>query len=61
MRYRRHMSAIRELREASGLSQRNLARPTGIAQPNIAAYEAGRRPTTDTVLERVRAVTQLRP
>lgn len=55
------MSAIRELREASGLSHRDLARPTGIAQPNIAAYEAGRRPTTDTVLERVRAATQLRP
>jgi len=55
------MSTIHELREASGLSQRDLARLTSIAQPNIAAYEAGRRPTTDTVLERVRAVTQLRP
>lgn len=34
---------IRERREQAGLTQAELARRSGIAQPNIAAYEKGRR------------------
>ena len=34
---------LRTLRHAAGLSQRALAARTGISQPNIAAYESGRR------------------
>jgi len=37
------MSELKALREAAGLSQSELAALTGVAQPNIAAYESGRR------------------
>lgn len=35
-------NVVRELREAAGLNQAELASRSGVAQPNIAAYEAGR-------------------
>ena len=60
-RYHQGVETIRALRERAGMSQRDLARATGIAQPNLAAYEAGRRPTTDKILERVRIATSRRP
>ncbi|MGN8025473.1 helix-turn-helix domain-containing protein [Microbacterium sp. 22242] len=45
---------LRRLRNASGLSQRALAARTGISQPNIAAYESGRRMPSVITEERLR-------
>lgn len=46
---------VREFRRAAGLSQAELAQRSGVAQPNIAAYEAGRRKPSAEMLERLRA------
>jgi transcriptional regulator with XRE-family HTH domain len=41
---------IRQVRESRGLSQAELASVVGIEQPNLSAYERGRRvPTADTL------------
>lgn len=48
-------NAVRALREEAGLSQGQLAERSGVAQPNIAAYETGRRRATPAMLERLRA------
>lgn len=60
--------ALRQRRRDAGLSQRQLALRSGVPQPNIAAYESGRRaPAVETLarleqalsvptLDRVRAV-----
>lgn len=48
------MNAVREFRDASGLTQDQLAERSGVAQPNIAAYEAGRRRPSAAMLERLR-------
>lgn len=54
------MSAtLRELRERAGISQSQLAVRSGVAQPNIAAYESGRRIPSEAMMERLRAA--LRP
>lgn len=55
------MNTVRELREAAGLSQAELARRSGVAQPNIAAYEAGRRRASAEMLERLRAASRPLP
>ena len=55
------MSAVRELRLAAGLTQDELARRSGVAQPNIAAYESGQRNSSPAMLERLRAVARPRP
>lgn len=52
---------VRELREAAGLSQAELARRSGVAQPNVAAYEAGRRRVSGEMLERLRAAARPLP
>lgn len=40
---------IKELREKSGLSQRSLSIQSGVSQPRISQYEAGKElPTPDT-------------
>jgi len=49
------MNAVRELREAAGLTQEGLARRSGVAQPNIAAYESGRRRASPAMLARLQA------
>lgn len=54
-------NAVRELREAAGLSQTELAARSGVAQPNIAAYEAGRRTASEAMLERLRRATRPLP
>lgn len=54
-------NAVRELREVAGLSQAELARRSGIAQPNIAAYETGRRRASVEMMERLRAATRPLP
>ena len=45
---------IRAGREAAGMSQAELARASGVAQPNISAYENGRRQPSPEVLDRIR-------
>lgn len=54
-------NAVRELRAAAGLSQQELARRSGVAQPNIAAYETGRRRASAAMLERLQAAARLVP
>lgn len=52
---------VRDLREAAGLSQAELARRSGVAQPNIAAYETGRRTASARMLDRLNAAARLLP
>ena len=52
---------VRELREAAGLSQVELSLRSGVAQPNIAAYETGRRRASADMIERLRAAARPRP
>ncbi len=52
---------LRELREQAGLSQVQLAARTGVAQPNIAAYESGRRNPSPAMIERLRSAMRLLP
>lgn len=54
-------NVVRELREAAGLSQAELAERSGVAQPNIAAYEAGRRRASAAMLERLRQAARPLP
>lgn len=62
MRYNQDMAnEIRDLREAAGLSQSELARRSGVAQPNIAAYESGRRIASPEMIERIRKATRPLP
>jgi transcriptional regulator with XRE-family HTH domain len=44
---------IKEARRRAGLSQRELAEITGVSQPNIAAYEAGMRVPSLSMLQRL--------
>ena len=46
---------LRRLRLAAGLTQSDLADRSGIARPNIAAYEAGRREPKWSTAERLLA------
>lgn len=55
-----HMD-VRQLRLRAGLSQRQLAELTGIAQPNISAYESGRLTPSPATLNRVAKATRSRP
>ena len=52
---------IRAARHALGLSQSQLARAAGVHQPNLSAYENGRRAPSAEVLERVQRVLTVRP
>lgn len=52
---------IRTLRRRAGLSQRQLADLTGIAQPNISAYESGRLVPSAATLTRIEEATSVRP
>ncbi|HWV49899.1 MAG TPA: helix-turn-helix domain-containing protein [Microbacterium sp.] len=52
---------LRELRERSGLSQAQLAVRSGVAQPNIAAYEAGRRNPSAAMVDRLRSAMRPLP
>ncbi len=47
------MNSIRRLREASGLTQQQLAHAAGTSQPTIAAYEGGVKSPTLRTLERL--------
>lgn len=60
-------SLVRDARRRAGLTQRELARRSGVEQPVISAYERGRRqPTLPTLLRLLRAAgfeldAELRP
>lgn len=45
--------SLRQQRQAAGLTQRELAELSGVPQPNIAAYESGRRTPAASTLERL--------
>ena len=53
--------ALRDRRERAGLSQAQLATRTGVAQPNIAAYESGRRKPSAAMLDRLQAAMRPLP
>ncbi|MFT2713146.1 helix-turn-helix domain-containing protein [Clavibacter sp. Sh2126] len=50
---------LRRLRREVALSQRELAARTGVPQPNIAAYESGRRQPSPETLERLGTVLRV--
>jgi len=50
---------LRRLRREVALSQRELAARTGVPQPNIAAYESGRRQPSSETLERLGTVLRV--
>jgi predicted nucleotidyltransferase len=52
---------IRVARRAAGLSQSQLARAAGVPQPNLSAYENGRRVPSPEVLERINRALRGRP
>ena len=52
---------IRVERRAVGLSQSQLARAAGVPQPNLSAYENGRRVPSPEVLERINRALKVRP
>ncbi|MFD3744802.1 helix-turn-helix domain-containing protein [Nocardia sp. NPDC058633] len=55
------METVRELRLAAGLTQAELAQRSGVAQPNIAAYESGNRRPSAAMMARLREVAKPRP
>lgn len=55
------INIVRELREAAGLSQSELATRSGVAQPNIAAYESGTRRASAEMIERLRLASRPLP
>lgn len=57
----RSVSEVGDLRRAAGLTQDELAARSGVAQPNIAAYESGQRIPSAAMLDRLGAVAKPRP
>lgn len=55
------MNPIRGAREHAGLTQAELAERSGVAQPNIAAYESGRRTASPQMVTRLVGATRARP
>ncbi|HET9648167.1 MAG TPA: helix-turn-helix domain-containing protein [Microlunatus sp.] len=52
---------IRKERRAAGLSQSQLARAANVSQPNLSAYENGRRIPSPEVLGRISRALRVRP
>lgn len=52
---------MRAQRRAAGMSQAQLARAASVPQPNLSAYENGRRVPTPEVLDRIRRALAGRP
>lgn len=52
---------LRAARLAAGLSQSALARASGVSQPNLSAYENGRRVPTPAVVDRLTRAMRGRP
>ncbi|MDO5627536.1 MAG: helix-turn-helix domain-containing protein [Mobilicoccus sp.] len=55
------MKDVLNLRTAAGLTQAQLAARSGVAQPNIAAYESGRRRASPAMIARLTACLRPRP
>jgi predicted nucleotidyltransferase len=55
------MSQIRVARERAGLTQEELAEASGVARPNIAAYESGTRRPSPAMLRRLLDAAKPRP
>lgn len=55
------MNEVSELRRRAGLSQQELAERSGVAQPNVAAYESGRRSPSPEMVERLRKAARPLP
>ena len=55
------VNEVRDLCLAAGLTQDKLAERSGVAQPNIAAYETGHRSPSASMLNRLRVVAKPRP
>jgi predicted nucleotidyltransferase len=53
--------AIQQAREAAGLSQSELAVRSGVAQPNISAYESGVRRPSPKMVQRLVSAARPRP
>lgn len=60
-RYNPCVEEVRRLRLAAGLTQAELAARSGVAQPNIAAYESGQRTPSAAMLSRLRLAAPPRP
>lgn len=54
-------NAVVQIREKAGLTQRELAELSGVAQPNIAAFERGTRTPSPAMLERLTRSAKPRP
>lgn len=54
-------SRVTQIRKRAGLTQNQLADLSGVAQPNIAAYEKGTRRPSVTMLARLEAAAKPRP
>lgn len=59
--YTRDVTTLRELREAAGLTQDEVCARTGIARPNLSAYENGRRLPSPETDSRIRRACRVRP
>ena len=55
------MNPIREARERAGLTQEELAAASGVARPNIAAYESGARRPSSAMVRRLLEAAKPRP
>jgi uncharacterized protein len=55
------MMDLRDMREAAGLTQDDVCARTGIARPNLSAYENGRRLPSPETLTRIRHACRVRP
>lgn len=53
--------SLRERRRAAGMTQAALARAAQVAQPNLSAYETGRRTPSPEVLTRIERALLVRP
>jgi uncharacterized protein len=55
------VSEIRAARERAGLTQAELAEASGVARPNIAAYESGTRTPSPAMIKRLLDAARPRP
>ena len=55
------VDGLRELRESAGLTQEQVCARTGIARPNLSAYENGRRLPSRETVTRIRHACRVRP
>lgn len=55
------MNEVRELRELAGLTQAEIGRRAGVAQPHVSAFETGRRRPSQAMVARLRAAARPRP